>query len=148
MTTEDREKLKVQLMRHEGIVLKHGRAVPYTDTVGKITIGYGRNLSDRGVSLDEAAFLLENDLADTLTDCDRFPWFANLDGVRQRVVADLCFNLGLARLRTFTATLGAIERGEFAFAAAALLKSKYASQVGQRAVRLARMLETGREPLA
>jgi len=138
MTVEDREKLKVQVMRHEGIRLK-----PYVDTDTKLTIGVGRNLTDKGLSHDEAQFLLENDLDECLADCQTFPWFADLDGVRQRVVVDMRFNLGPGRLRSFKNTLAAIERGEFSFAAVNMLKSQWAKQVGQRAVRLARMMETG-----
>jgi lysozyme len=138
VTTPDRDALKLDLMRDEGVRLR-----PYTDTVGKLTIGCGRNLSDRGISHDEAQFLLENDMDLAIHECLTFPWFADLDGVRQRVVANMCFNLGLSRLRGFKNTLRYIERGEFVLAAANMLKSKWARQVGQRAIRLSRMMETG-----
>ena len=140
MSTEDRERLKLQLMRHEGIQLK-----PYLDTVGKWTIGCGRNLSDKGISHDEMQFLLENDLDECIRDCASLPWFADLDGVRQRVVVDLRFNLGPSRLRKFTNTLAAIGRGDYAAASRGMLKSLWAKQVGLRAIRLARMMETGRD---
>ena len=38
---------------------------PYLDTVGKLTIGIGRNLSDCGIRLDEAELMFQNDLAQT-----------------------------------------------------------------------------------
>ena len=46
------------LKRHEGLRLK-----PYQDTIGKLTIGYGRNLDDRGISKEEAEYLLRNDIS-------------------------------------------------------------------------------------
>lgn len=142
MTDEDRGKLIVQLMRHESVELK-----PYTDSVGKLTIGCGRNLTDKGISHDEAMFLLENDLNSTLADCGTFPWFAGLDPVRQRVVADMAFNLGLPKLRRFRQTLAAVARGDYGAAAAGMLDSQWAKQVGQRATRLAEMMRSGREPV-
>lgn len=140
MTTTEREKLKVQLMRNEGVRLR-----PYDDTVGKITIGIGRNLSDKGISADEAAFLLENDIEECLADCATFPWFAALNGVRQRVICDMRFNLGPSRLRQFTNTLAAVGRGDYEAASRGMLKSLWAKQVKGRAVRLAEMMRTGRD---
>lgn len=140
VTTDDREKLKLQLMRHEGIRLK-----PYLDTVGKWTIGVGRNLSDVGISHDEAQFLLENDIDACVRDCATFPWFADLDPVRQRVIVDMRFNLGPSKLRGFTNTLAAVGRGDYAQATRGMLASKWAKQVKGRAVRLAEMMRTGKE---
>lgn len=140
MTTEDREKLKLQLMRHEGV-----RLFPYQDTVGKWTIGVGRNISDKGISHDEAQFLLENDIDECVADCQSFPWFAGLDPIRQRVILDLRFNLGPSRLRAFRNTLSAVERGDWDGACRGLSQSKWAQQVGRRATRLIAMMRTGQE---
>lgn len=140
MTTEDREKLKLQLMRHEGV-----RLTVYQDALGIETIGVGRNLRDKGLSTDEALFLLENDIDECVGDCLRFPWFADLDPVRQRVVVDMRFNLGPSRLRGFKNTLAAIGRRDFEAAANGMLKSLWARQVKSRAVRLAQMMRTGRD---
>lgn len=140
MSDAEREKLKLQLMRHEGV-----RLLPYRDTVGKTTIGIGRNLTDVGITHDEAMFLLDNDIDACIHDLISFPWFADLDPVRQRVLVDLRFNLGGAGLRKFTTTLSYIASGEFALASVNLLKSKWAMQVGARAITLARMLDTGKD---
>jgi len=141
MTTEDREKCKLELMRDEGLRLK-----VYRDSAGIETIGVGRNLRDKGISHDEAMFLLENDIDECIADCLTFPWFADLNPVRQRVLINMRFNLGASRLRQFKNTLGYVSRGEYQLAAEGMLASKWAKQVGQRAIRLARMMETGREP--
>lgn len=140
MTDSEREKLKLQLMRHEGIRLK-----PYRDTVGKLTIGVGRNLSDVGITHDEAMFLLENDLDGVVAQCGHFAWYRQLDAVRQRVIADMVFNLGITRFSAFKATIRAIETGDYEKAGAQMLKSLWAKQVKGRAVRLADIMRTGKD---
>ena len=138
MTSTDRDALRQQLMLHEGV-----RLFPYVDSVGKITIGVGRNLTDRGITDAEARQLLDADINNAILDCTVFPWFPDLDPVRQRAVVDLCFNLGLPRLKTFAKMLAAIERKEWDDAAHELLDSRFAEQVGKRARTLASMLRTG-----
>lgn len=135
-----RDALRQQLIAHEGLRLK-----PYTDTVGKLTIGCGRNLHDRGITEAEARYLLDNDIDSAIADLLQFPWFSDMDPVRQRVFVDLCFNMGIVRLKLFTKMLDAVSRTDWPNAAAELLNSKYAQQVGQRAQTLATMLITGLE---
>lgn len=126
-------------MAHEGVRLR-----PYVDTVGKLTIGIGRNLSDRGITEAEARYLLDNDINACINDLLALTWFPDLDPVRQRVFVDLCFNLGLKRLKEFTKMLDAAGQKDWPRAASELLASKYATQVGKRAETLAAMLVTGR----
>lgn len=127
-------------MRDEGCKLK-----PYRDTVGKLTIGYGRNLDDVGISALEAEVLLDHDLATAEQECRKaFPWFADLNDVRQRVLVNMAFNLGLPKLQGFTKTLACIADRDYERAAANMLASKWAAQVKSRAVRLARMMRDGR----
>lgn len=140
MTSTDREALRRQLLKHEGLRLK-----PYVDTVGKLTIGIGRNLEDRGITEAEARYLLDNDINACINDLLTLTWFPDLDPIRQRVFVDLCFNLGVKRLREFTKMLDAAAAQDWPRAAAELLTSKYATQVGQRAQTLAAMLRTGQE---
>ena len=71
------------------------------------------------------------------------PWWRGLDDVRQRVLLNMAFNLGTAKLMEFTNTLGNIRAGRWEAAAEGMLKSKWAGQVGARAVRLAKMMKTG-----
>lgn len=140
MSTEDRDKLVLQIMRHEGV-----RLTVYADSLGIPTIGVGRNLRDKGISHDEALFLLDNDLDECIRDCATFSWFADLNPVRQRVLVDMRFNLGPSRLRGFRNTLAAMARGDYEAGARGMLASKWAKQVGQRAVRLAQMMRTGKD---
>ncbi len=139
MTDASRARLVRQLTAHEGVRLK-----PYVDTVGKVTIGIGRNLTDRGISDDEAFFLLENDINASIIDlAQRYRWFIELDEVRQRVLVDMAFNMGGARLAKFKNMLAAVERGDYKAASVAMLASLWARQVKGRAIRLARWMETG-----
>ena len=135
----DRDQLRVELTRDEAERLK-----PYTDTVGKLTIGVGRNLSDRGISSDEAQFLLGNDIRIVESDLnERLPWWNRLSDARQRVLANMCFNLGIVRLLGFKTTLEFIRTEQWDKAADGMLQSIWAHQVGQRAVRLSEMMRNG-----
>ena len=138
----DRDAMIRQLRLHEGERLK-----PYRCTAGKLTIGIGRNLEDRGITAEESAYLLGNDITGFYAALLReLPWVAQLDDVRQRVLLDMAFNLGLAGLLQFKNTLATIKAGDYEKAAAMMLQSRWAEQVGQRADRLSRMMFTGKDP--
>ncbi len=128
-----------ELMRDEGVRLK-----PYRDTVGKLTIGTGRNLDDIGISEAENAMLLDNDICRIEADLGQhLPWWRELDAVRQRVLINMGFNLGIGKLLGFEHMLQLVQSGQYETAAKAMLASKWASQVKQRAVRLAAMMRSG-----
>lgn len=129
--------LTADLQRDEGLRLK-----PYRDTVGKLTIGYGRNLDDVGISRAEALALLENDLDGWVVPemRRRMPWLAAAPANVQRAVANMLFNLGWTRLSKFTATLAALQAGDYATAAREALDSQWAKQVGKRAERIANLI--------
>lgn len=131
--------LSDQLKRDEG-----EKKFPYRDTVGKITIGVGRNLDDVGVSQDEVDLMLANDIkAATIQLESNFPWTGALDEVRKAVLLNMAFNMGIHGLAGFKNTLEKIQAGDFSGAASEMLESKWAEQVGSRAQRLAVQLQTG-----
>lgn len=137
--TFDMATLVAELKRDEGVRLR-----PYFDTVGKTTIGVGRNLADGGISQSECELLLQNDIARTIRWLDRnLPWWRALNAVRQRVLIHMAFNLG-GNLLTFINTLAAIQHSDYEAAANEMLASKWATQVGQRALRLANAMRTGK----
>jgi lysozyme len=139
----NRDTLTAELIRDEGVRLR-----PYLDSVGKWTIGVGRNLSDVGISQAEALLLLAHDVDAAMTDlAEAFPWFVQLNGVRQRALVNMRFNLGAAGFRKFKGTIAALEQGNYRAAAEGMRLSKWAKQVGQRAERLAVMMEHGEEPV-
>lgn len=139
-----REALRQSLVKHEGL-----RLLPYTDTRGRLTIGVGRNLTDVGISQDEAMLLLEHDIDRTIHLLTvNWPQFVKLDETRQRVVTEMAFNLGVAGLMTFTQMLDAIDKSDWVTAAQEARQSLWANQVGMRAETLATMLETGKDARA
>lgn len=127
------------LVQDEGLRFK-----PYKDTVGKITIGVGRNLTDKGLSLAEIEYLLDNDITDCKKELDKaLPWWRKLSEARQAVFISMVFNMGLYGWLGFHTTLALIEAGDYTGAAEHMLQSKWADQVGDRAIRLSRMMATG-----
>lgn len=131
--------LRDQLIRDEGRRLK-----PYTDTTGHVTIGVGRNLTDKGLSLAEAEVLLDHDIADAEIDLqDHLPWTGALDEARRGVLLNMTFNLGVVGLLGFRRMLAAVEAGDWTTAAREMRASHWAEQVGARAERLARQMESG-----
>lgn len=140
--TLDLNRMAAILRRNEGLRLK-----PYHCTAGKLTVGYGRNLEDVGITRDEAEAMLANDIRKTAADLDwALPWWRDLSDVRQEALCDMAFNLGLPRLSGFRRMLAALSEGQWADAAAECLNSKYARDVGARAERNAHALEHGEWP--
>jgi lysozyme len=128
-----------QLTRDEGMRLK-----PYSDSVGKLTIGVGRNLTDCGISGEEAQFLLEADVRKAAADVEKYlPWALALDQARLGALINCAFNLGIGGLLKFRHALEALQAGNYGAAAEQLLDSEWASQVGPRAVRIAEQIKTG-----
>lgn len=134
-----------QLTLHEALRLK-----PYRCTAGKLTIGVGRNLDDVGISAAEARQLLANDIANVRAQLDKaLPWWVELDAVRQKVLIDLCFNMGISSLLGFKNTLAAVRAGDWQKASLGMLASKWANDVGPtRSQRLAGMMRTGQDYVA
>lgn len=136
------ERVKQRLKDDEGAVKLGGRHRVYRDSLGLETVGYGRLMS-RGLSEDEAQYLLENDAKESERLADRFPWFRHLDENRQAVVVCMIFNLGLDRFSGFHNMIAALDKGDFITAANAALDSKWATQVKSRANRYANILRSG-----
>jgi lysozyme len=144
-------RLRELLHLHEGVVL-----TTYFCPGGKVTIGVGHNLDANPIpglgegsriTQERALEILDDDIAAvTAALLKHLPWFAGLDPARQAVLIDMGFNLGVWGLLHFKATLGAIERGDFALASQRMLQSKWAGQVGKRAQRLSTMMLTGEWP--
>lgn len=142
--------LDAELRRDEGV-----RYSPYLDTKGISTVGVGHNL--QAVPLpagwtypltdDQVNSLLNHDLDTTFAGLDlHHPWWTTMDEVRQRVLANMAFNLGETRLDGFVNTLRAMQTGDYLGAAAGMSASAWAGQVGDRATRLISAMQTGVMP--
>ncbi len=128
-----------QLVLHEGLKLK-----PYRCTADKLTIGVGRNIEDRGITEDEARYLLQTDI--DIAEKELLaakPVVDMLDAVRQRVLVDMAFNIGVPRLLKFKLMWAAIEAGAFIDASIQMLDSRWARQVGKRAHSLSEAMRIG-----
>ena len=116
----------------------------YTCTAGKLTIGYGLNLEDRGVRPDEAEFIAKNIISEISAELKRERLIGRGNGeVREAVLIDMAYNLGIEGLYKFKKMLKAYREHDYDEAARQLLDSRYALQVPNRANRNAAMMLTG-----
>src|SRR5262245_21274350 len=131
-----------QLEKDEGF-----RPYAYQDSEGYWTIGHGILIDRRrggGITREESEYLANNRIKLRLAELDvNLPWWRELDDVRQAVVANMCYNLGISNLLEFRRTLGYIRDKNYEAAADAMLESLWAKQVGARAHRLSVMMRTG-----
>lgn len=147
------EDIQKRLMFHEGCV-DH----IYTCPAGFKTIGIGRNLETNPltakekevvkdlnkISVEQALFLLRNDVKRCVKELSsNISFFYQLDDERQYALLDMCFNMGIKKLLKFKRMLNAMLIGDYRGAAKECLMSKYAKDVGKRAQRIARLIETG-----
>ena len=155
-----REHFIEELIKHEGLKLQ-----VYKDTLGIDTIGIGRNLEDRGISKEEldaldiptidhiyeygiteadAVYLATNDVQIVEEELLRaHPCVDRLDSVRQLILMDMAFNMGVPRLCKFKKMWNAIHEEDFQSAAKEMLDSRWANQVKLRAVKLANAMHNG-----
>ena len=109
-------------------------ALVYECTAGYATIGYGRNLEQRGITKEEAEHLLANDIQQCIKELKGIMnKFDDLPEKAQLVLIDMCYNLGLSKLLNFENMLDAIDARDWEKASAELLDSRYAAQVKRRA---------------
>lgn len=154
MTADDLSALRAELRVDEeerlfvyddatGLPIRAGSVVK-----GNPTIGVGRELSKHGLSLEESAYLLNNDILEVSRALEQlYPWFVTLDPVRQRALITLAFNEGAHGLQKSPKMLAAIVVGDWSTAAAELMDGLWHVQVGpRRAGRVRVMLLTGADP--
>jgi len=133
------------LKKHEGTgPIKNGNLMPYQDSVGLLTIGYGFCLDRSGLTEQEATLLLQHRTDKILDQCHtEFDWFKTLTDARQAVVISMVFNLGFNGFKNFKRTIAHIDARDYQGAGVEMLSSKWAEQVKVRAHELSRMMKTG-----
>jgi lysozyme len=135
----DKTKLIEELKRDEGVELR-----PYKCSAGFLTLGVGRNIQERGITMDESDYLLANDIKICEEEASKvFKWFPSLTDDRQRAIINMVFNLGLTKLLHFKKFLAAMEAEDWEEAGKQMLDSKWARQVGNRSDRLEQMIVNG-----
>jgi lysozyme len=144
------KKLLEMLRRHEGEVKTNGRHVAYKCPEGYWTLGIGRNIDPEngiGLSDEEVDFLLLNDINRVVKELEgQFNWFSSLNEARRDAMIDMCFNLGLPRLKGFVKALAAMQDKNYEVAYVEFMDSRWSRQVGQRANRLCNMIRSGEYP--
>ncbi|MCX6073346.1 MAG: glycoside hydrolase family protein [Campylobacterales bacterium] len=131
--------LQAQLIEDEAF-----RQFPYKDTVGKMTIGIGRNLDDVGITRNEALIMLSNDIEKVRYALTKeLSFFKTLTPARQDALINMGFNIGVTKLLTFKKTLMYLSIGDYKSASQECLKSVWAVQVGERAQRISKILLIG-----
>lgn len=134
----NKAKFEEMIIRHEGL-----RLMPYTCTAGKLTIGIGRNIEDRGITDAEARFMLQNDIQEITVGLVRFEWFINLSEVRRDIIVNMAF-MGLGTFLKFKKLIQALKDQDYEEAAYQMMESKWATQVGNRAIELSSMMIHGK----
>ena len=134
-----RDKLVAQIIEHEGLKLK-----PYHCPAGKLTIGVGRNLEDKGISQKEAVFLLKNDIDECIADLEGLfkEKFDSFPEQVKMVLIDMRFNLGATGFRSFRKMIKAVNESDFDKASKEMKDSNWYSQVGKRAETLVEMMKS------
>lgn len=127
------------LIRDEGL-----RSKPYRDTEGYLTIGVGHNLDAEGLCREAIIAQLRYDIRTKAVEpLDKhLSWWRSHPEPVQRVLMNMCFNLGIGGLLKFKETLALIESKNYTAAADRILTLKYAKQVKSRANRLADLLRS------
>ena len=115
----------------------------YKDSVGIWTIGVGHNIQERGISKAVSRHMLKEDIQDVVDDCRTLSYWHDLDSVRQLVIADMVFNLGLSRFLGFKNLQASLAQGDWQLSAFNMKDSKWYKQVGRRAEKLEAAMVTG-----
>lgn len=132
-------RLEQKLIEHEGLRLKL-----YKCSMGKWSVGVGRNIEDNGITSDEAEYLLKNDIQTARLAAFKYPWFKSLDDVRQEVVIMMIFQLGAKTFAGFKKTIAAIHAGNFDLAAKEMQKSAWHNQTPRRCEEMAMIMRNGK----
>lgn len=143
------ERLERELIRDEG-----WRSKPYRDTKGHLTIGVGHKLLSHELHITEVDSdwiwaTLRQDALLAIRGCEMIFGRSKLNQfgeVRQRALANMCFQMGAHKVAKFERMVRAIFRDDWLQAYIEALDSKWAKiDTPVRARRVAEMIRTGAE---
>ena len=127
-----------QIKEHEGLVLK-----PYKCTANKLTIGYGHNLEDNGLSKTACEFILSEDIEEAKKNLYAVftkKFFENLSDKQKIALIDMMFNLGLSRFLTFKKFILAVKNKDFIKAGFEIINSRAYQQNKSRYKKLSEQI--------
>lgn len=129
----------ILIKRHEGF-----EQFPYKCPANKLTIGYGRNIEEVGISKREASFLLHRDIEERVVFLETFSFWKYMDSVRRTALIDMTYQLGGRGFSNFKKAIAALTTGDYKTAHDEILDSKYAKHdTPERARRIAKMILGG-----
>ncbi len=138
METIDYRHLLDQLIKIEGAKL-----APYRDAAGNLIVAPDDYVERMGVKGTGMA-VVEVDVRAVAADLDeRWSVLGTLDGVRQRVIIHMAFNIGIGALLAMTRFMSAVECRRWDSAAEEMIVSPWAKREPDRASVLAVMMRTG-----
>lgn len=129
-------------------MLKHFegfRSLPYRDTRGVLTVGYGTSLQN-GITEPEAQLLLQSRVQTTETALFQEGWYQTLSEVRKAAILSMAYQLGIEGFRKFKATIAALSAGDFSTAAYQMMSSRWARQTPGRAQEVSDMIKNDSWP--
>lgn len=151
-------RVKESIKEHEGTVKEDGRHKPYddgddeiSDVIGKegdikgdCTIAYGRNLTQRGLSEEEADFLLMNDIRRFHSELkNEFDFFDGLSVARQDVLIEMAYNMGMNSLLEFDKMIEALRHSDYKKASKEMIDSDWGTTHPNRSTDLSYRMRKG-----
>jgi lysozyme len=136
-----RELARQVIERHEGYT-----RFPKPDAHNTLEVGYGLNLNRRGLYRDEADWLVIQEVTRLYGWLSSFDWFLRMSPLRQAALLDMAYDLGEDGVDEFARMIAWLDQNDYASAADEMLHSKWADQVGQRAIDDAVLMRDDRSP--
>ena len=128
----DIELCKAEIKRHEGEVLEI-----YMDSLGYKTLGVGHLCQPNDPEYNwEVGTPVTQEVVDMYYEDD----FEKLPEVIQRVLVNMCFNLGASKLSKFRNMLKACRKHDWEKMAVEMEDSRWFKQVGRRSIELQKMV--------
>lgn len=122
----------------EGLKLK-----VYRCPAGKLSIGYGLNLEDTGITEEEAEYLLRNRLLKVEAAAKEIfgdKLWSEFGDIRRMAFVNMIYNLGIKGFKGFTQTINLAKEKKWKECGLNILNTLWARQVGARAHRISRMI--------
>lgn len=129
------------IAQHEGF-----RPRVYLDSRGVETIGYGFAIHDLELTEAESLDMLYYRIVQVRTHLYLYHWFRELDVVRQAAMIDLAYDVGVNGLLHFVCMIAHLREHEWRAASEEMLRSRWATEVGDRARSDATIILTGEWP--
>ena len=142
------EALREQLKIDEGVKYEI-----YKDHLGYPTFGIGHLITENDpehgkpdgteISEDRVNEIFETDVAKFVSEAKiLFPDLDDLPDVAQQVIVNMAFNMGRPRLSKFKNFIAGVNDRDWTRAAEEMMDSRWATQVGDRAIRLRNQILT------